>query len=113
MRKQNQRNHLMDSSSEVGLTTRKLQSQIVAGEPPHYFEVRNLDGERYVHCGIERDAKSLCEMHKGFTYEKIYLPHSPKTVDVSHTRMAPDPELPEQKILPESELEPFIPNLHD
>ena len=106
MRKQNQRNHLMDSSSEVGLTTRKLQSQIIAGEPPHYFEVRNLDGERYVHCGIEQDAKDACKRHPGFTYEKIYLPHPPKTVDVPHIRLAPDLELPAQQILPESELQP-------
>ena len=107
MRKQNQRNHLKDSSSDVGLTTRKLQSQIVAGEPPHYFEVRNLDGQRYVHCGLEQDAIATCEMHSGFTYHKVYLPHTPKTVDVSHTRMASDPELSPQKILPESELQPL------
>ena len=97
----------MDSSSEVGLTTRKLQSQIVAGELPYYFEVRNLDGERYVHCGVERDAKDACERHPGFTYEKIYLPHPPKTVDVPHVTVAPDLQLPAQQILPQSDLQPF------
>ena len=106
MRKQNQRNHLMDLSSEVGLTTRKLQSQIIAGEPPHYFEVKNLDGERYLHCGMEQDAKASCERNPGFTYHKVYLPATPKTVDVPHVRLAPDLELPAQQILPESELQP-------
>ena len=107
MRNKNLKKHLTDSNSDMGLTTRKLQSQLVAGEPPHYFEVRNIDGERYVHCGIEQDAIAACEMHKGFTYHKIYLPHPPKTVDVPHIRLAPDFELPAQQILPESELQPF------
>ena len=52
-------------------------------------------------------------MHPTFTYEKVYLPHPPKTVDVPHISVAPDWELPMQQILPESELEPFIPNYHD
>ena len=111
--KRNLKNHLRGSSFKVGLTTRKLQEQIVSRKQPHYFEVLNLDGDRYCHCGIERDAKDACERNPGFTYHIVYLPHPPKTVDVSHVRMASDPELPEQKILPESELEPFITNYHD
>ena len=107
MKNKNQKNHLTDSSSNMGLTTRKLQSQIITGEPPHYFEVKNIDGERYLHCGSEQDAKATCEMHKGFTYDKVYLPATPKTVDVPHIRLAPDFELPAQQILPESELQPF------
>jgi hypothetical protein len=107
MKNKNQKNHLTDSSSNMGLTTRKLQSQIITGEPPHYFEVRNLDGGRYVHCGSEEDAKAACERYPGFTYHKIYLPATPKTVDVPHVRLAPDFELPAQQILPESELQPF------
>jgi len=97
----------MDSSSEMGLTTRKLQSQIVAGESPHYFEVRNLDGNRYVQCGMEQDAKNICKMYPGFTYEKIYLPHPPKTIDVLHVRVAPDLELPAQNILPDIQQQPL------
>ena len=110
MRKQNQRNHLMDSSSDVGLTTRKLQSQIVAGEPPHYFEVKLCDhpnGLKQVHCGTERDRDRILEMNPGSTWEKIYLPHPPQTVDVPHIRVAPDLELPMQQILPESQAQPL------
>ena len=38
---QNQRNPSMDSNSDMGLTTRDLQSKLVAQEPPHMWEVKN------------------------------------------------------------------------
>ena len=91
----------MDSSLD------KVKGALKKTDTPHYFEVKNLDGERYVHCGVERDAKDLCSMHPGFTYEKIYLPHTPKTVNVFSTRMDPDPELPAQNILPERQQQPL------
>ena len=91
----------MDSSLD------KVKGALKKSDVPHYFEVRNLDGERYVHCGSEQDAKTFCEKHPGFTYEKIYLPKSPKTVNVQHIVMDPDLELPAQQILPESNLQPF------
>ena len=104
---QNQRNPSMDSNSDMGLTTRQLQSELVAQDQPHYFEIRNIDGNRYCHCGSMKDVENMLSLHPDFTYEKIYLPHSPKTVNVTHTSVTPDPELPEQKILPESELQPL------
>ena len=106
MKKRNLKNHLRDLNSDMGLILR--DKSIKKTDTPHYFEVRNLDGKRYVQCGNEQDAKDLCEMHSGFTYEKIYLPHTPKTVNVPHVRLDDDLQLPEQKILNESELEPFI-----
>ena len=89
-RNQNQKNHLTVSNSN-----------------PYYYEVRNEDGERYCHCGDISDVYRLLEANPHFTYEKIYLPHPPKTVDVPHFTVAPDLELPAQQILPESELQPF------
>lgn len=106
MKNKNQRNHLTDSSSDMGLTLR--QGALKKTDTPHYFEVRNSDGERYCHCGSFDDVVNLIKMYPDFTWEKIYLPHTPRTVDVPHIQLAPDLELPAQQILPESELEPFI-----
>ena len=101
------RRNLVGSNSDVGLTTRKFQSQIVAKDLPHYYEIRNEDGERYCHCGSMKDVENLIGMHPTFTYEKIYLPSPPKTVDVPHVAVAPDLELPMQQSLPQSELQPI------
>ena len=76
-------------------------------DSPHYFEIKNEDGERYCHCGTMVDVNLILDRHPTFTYEKVYLPHSPKTVNVQHTVMDPDPQLPEQKILPENKQQPF------
>ena len=76
-------------------------------DSPHYFEIKNENGERYCHCGSMADVEKTIAMHPSFTYEKVYLPHSPKTVNVQHTVMDPDPQLPEQKILPENKQQPF------
>jgi hypothetical protein len=97
----------------MGLTARKLQTQLDKSNLPHYYEVRTEDGERYCHCGSMVDVNNFLTANPTFTYEKIYLPHSPKTVDVPHVRMADDLQLPAQQILPQSELEPFIPDYHD
>jgi len=93
----------------MGLTTRKLQTELAKSNLPHYYEVRNEDGERYCHCGHISDVYYLLAANPTFSYEKIYLPETPKTVDVPHSTVAPDLELPAQQILPESELQPFEP----
>jgi len=93
----------------MGLTTRKLQTQLTKSNLPHYYEVRTENGERYCHCGSMADVNNFLAANPTFTYEKIYLPHTPRTVDVPHVIVAPDLELPAQQILPESELQPFEP----
>ena len=94
----------------MGLTTRKMQSELVAREFPHYFEVKiqnHPNGIPQIHCGKEEDAIKMCERYPGSTWEKIYLPHPPQTVDVPHVAVAPDFELPMQQILPQSDLQPL------
>ena len=85
----------------------KVKDALIQSDAPHYFEIKNEDGKRYCHCGSMRDVERIIAMHPTFTYEKVYLPHSPKTVNVQHTVMDPDPQLPEQKILPENKQQPF------
>jgi hypothetical protein len=92
----------------MGLTTKKLQTQLVAQDAPHLWEVKIPNHPNCIsqmHCGNIKDAERILETYPGSTITKIYLPHPPTTVDVPHTIMDPDLELPEQKILPQSELE--------
>ena len=107
---QNQRSPSMDSNSDMGLTTRDLQSKLVTQEPPHMWEVRipnHPNGVPKMHCGNEKDAQRLLEMYPDATISKFYLPHPPQTVDVPYVSVAPDFELPMQQVLPESELQPL------
>lgn len=85
----------------------KVKDALIQSDTPHYFEIKNEDGKRYCHCGSMRDVEQIIGMHPTFTYEKVYLPHSPKTVNVQHTVMDPDPQLLEQKILPENQQQPL------
>ena len=94
--KRNPKSLSMDSSSDLVYT-----------DPPHMFQVYDLNGEKYCQCGWQKDAENLCEMHPGFFFTKFYLPEPPKTVDVPHVRVAPDLELPMQQILPESQQQPL------
>jgi hypothetical protein len=73
-----------------------------------YYEVRDEDGNRYCHCGAERDAINLCDIHPGYTYVIMYL-NVPQVVDVPYVKVAPDLELPMQQILPKSNLQKFNP----
>lgn len=104
-KKRNQRKHLMDLSSSMGLTTRELQLSRVDNR--RYFEVLNDDGDRYCQCGTEEDAKMICSLHSGFTYQVHLLPPTPKTVNVTFTVGQKDKELPPQNILPDRQQEPL------
>ena len=107
----NQRNLLMDSNSEMGLTTRNLQEKrLTVKECPHYYELKfknHPNGVKQVHCGTMKDVERLLEMHPDAEYSKILLPQPPETVDVPYISVAPDFELPMQQSLPESELQPL------
>ena len=101
MRKQNQRNRLMDSNSDL-----------VRTDVPHYYEMTLPDGSKR-HCGTLRDVECILSIYPDAVYAKILLPHPPKTVDVPYVTVAPDFELPAQQILPDRQQEPFIPDFHD
>ena len=99
----------------MGLTNKKLQAQIAKIEAPHYFEVRDTNGERVCHCGSERDAIAACERNWAYdyTYVKVYF-SPPKTVNVEAivveeplalpTVKLKGQEIPSQQNLPQSEL---------
>ena len=115
--KKNQRSHLMDSNSDMGLTTRKLQSNLAKSDGPHYYEVvipNHPNGVPKMHCGTMRDAEMLLEKYPDATMTKIYLPAPPQTVEVQATAIE-EPialptikiegqEIPIQQNLPQSEL---------
>ena len=87
-------NPLLTSPSSKNLTIRGLLC-------PHYFEVQNEWGRRVRTTGTEEDAISVCEIHPTWKY-KIIFPKPPLTVDVESVRIK-ERELPQQKILPESQ----------
>ena len=73
----------------------------------NYYSVFDKYGKKIADCGCIDDAVSLVKMDPTRTYRQVkYI--NPQTVDVPHIRMADDLQLPEQQILPQSELEPFI-----
>lgn len=87
----------------------KKQDSIVKSDQPHYYEVKipnHPNGVPQMHVGNIKDVERLLELYPDATVSKIYLPHPPKTVDVPHVALDSDLELPEQNILPESELQP-------
>ena len=76
------------------------------------YSVFDRNGRKIADCGNIRDAIALVEMDSTRTYRQVkYV--NPQTVDVPHIRMADDLRLSAQQILPQSELEPFIPDYHD
>ena len=101
MKNKNQRSLLTDSNSDL-----------VRTDIPHYYEMTLSNGSKR-HCGTLRDVECILSMYPDAVYAKILLPHPPQTVDVPYVRVAPDFELPMQQNLPESQLEPFIPDFHD
>ena len=90
----------------MGLTTRKMQSELVAKELPHYYEMTLPNGSKR-HCGTLRDVECILSIYPDAVYAKILLPHPPQTVDVPYVAVAPDFELPMQQSLPQSDLQPL------
>ena len=105
--KTNQKSPLRDLNSDMGLTNRTLQSQLVVPDAPYIYEVRDEDGNRFRHCGSMKDVETVLSSYPNYSFQKIYLPEPPKTVDVPYIRVSPDLELPMQQILPESQQEPL------
>ena len=93
----------------MGLTTRKQQSQLVAQDAPHIWEVKipnHPNGVSQMHCGNVKDAERLLEIYPDATMSKLYLPAPPSTVNVVAQNMGKEEALNEgKKALPQSELE--------
>ena len=93
----------------MGLTTRQLQSELMVQDEPHYYELRNTSNELVRCCGSATDVKKILYLFPDCTYHKVYY-NIPDTVDVSHVNIGEELTLPSQRILPESESQPFNPN---
>ena len=95
----------------MGLTTKKLQSQLVAQDAPHLWEVKipnHPNGVKQMHCGNREDAERLLEMYQDATIDKRYFPGHPSTVNVQATDLGTELALGEAApALPQSELEPI------
>lgn len=91
------------SSSDMGLTTRELQSKLSLSDCPHYYEMTLPNGSKR-HCGTMKDVECILSIYPDAIYSKVLLPRPPQTVDVTSIAVDPDPELKPQHSLPESEL---------
>jgi len=73
----------------------------------NYYSVFDKNGKKISDCASIKDAIMLVELGENRTYRQ--MKHiNPETVNVSCIKLADDLQLSEQKILPQSELEPFI-----
>ncbi len=73
----------------------------------NYYSVFNKHGRKIADCSSIQDAIMLVQFDTTRTYRQVkYI--NPETVNVPHVRLADDLQLAAQKILPQSELEPFI-----
>ena len=73
----------------------------------NYYSVFDRDGKKIVDCNNIKDAIMMVELGEKRTYRQIKN-INPETVNVSCIKLTDDLQLSEQKILPQSELEPFI-----
>ena len=73
----------------------------------NYYSVFDKNGKKISDCASITDAIMLVELGENRTYRQIKN-INPETVNVSCIKLADDLQLSEQKILPQSELEPFI-----
>jgi len=73
----------------------------------NYYSVFDRDGKKIVDCNSIKDAIMMVEIGENRTYRQIKN-INPETVNVSCIKLTDDLQLSEQKILPQSELEPFI-----
>lgn len=90
--------------------SKRVSSELAKDELNHYYMVHLVSdkplqcaGTRC--CGTMKDVESILERYPYSRVEKHYFPDPPQTIDVSSVTMAPDPQLPEQRILPQSELQ--------
>ena len=95
----------------MGLTTKNLQSQLVAQDAPHLWEVKipnHPNGVKQMHCGNREDAERLLELYPDATVNKRYFPGPPSTVNVQATDLGTEQSLGEAApALPESQLQPL------
>ena len=83
----------------MGLTLREFNALTVSTE--HYFyEIRDEDGNRFRHCGSERDRDMVLALYPTFTAHKLSLPLPPRVVDVRAVEVEMEKALPESEAVP-------------
>tara|TARA_B100000073_G_C23677153_1_gene551011 strand:+ start:88 stop:369 length:282 start_codon:yes stop_codon:yes gene_type:complete len=64
----------------------------------YIYEVRDEEGNRYRHCGQQKDADYHVMHNPGYTWERIPLGRVPRTVDVHSQRLQADKALPQSDL---------------
>ena len=78
----------------MGLTFRRATQLATYGV---YYEIRDEAGNRFRHCGSERDRDLVLAHYPTFSAHKVVLPPPPLVVNVLATELQPDPALPESQ----------------
>ena len=90
--------------------SKKEEGTLVPQDAPHYFQVYIEDhpfGANTRSCGTQKDLESVLKLYPGSRWEKIYLPHTPDTVDVMYVETGKEQVLQAQQVLQPSDAEPF------
>ena len=86
----------------MSLVLRNMQEALAKWNLPHYYELYN-DDKLFRCCGTLKDVESVLDLYPGCAVKKVFYPTPPSTVDVPSVTIE-DRELPEQKILDQSDL---------
>ena len=85
----------------------ELQNAIVQLQAPFIYEVKDEMGNRFRHCGTQKDANYHIMNNPGYTWDIVYLSPPPQVVDIFSETLPADPQLPPQNILTENQQEPL------
>lgn len=93
----------MYADGKVENQTRKMSSREMVRD--YIYNVYQND-KRMCQCGSIQDAELMVLLGDNRRYERVKC-ISPQTVDVNVTHLPPDPQLPEQNILPDRQETPI------
>ena len=82
----------------MGLTIR--QPGAITKNERYLYEIRDENGERFRHCGSERDRDLILDLYPTYTAHRITLPSPPRVVDVNAVELEREKALPESQAVP-------------
>ena len=80
------------------LNLKQNLSLTLASDTPYYYKVTiesQVHGANTRCCGNEKDLKSVLELYPDSTWEKVYLPATPKTLNVDAVDLGREYTLPQ------------------
>ena len=82
----------------MGLTIR--QPGAITKNERYLYEIRDENGERFRHCGSERDRDLILDLYPTYTAHRFSLPLPPSVVNVTAVELEREKALPESQAVP-------------